>query len=85
MDLHRLEELAYKSGLDPVIVAICLWMYRQCRHITFGQWATRGRFALLGLPAGCAFALLMVKVYMMGESGFVCGYFPRYAFLFLRG
>ena len=74
--------MAYRSGLDPVIVSVCLWMYRQCRHITFGQWATRGRYALLGLPAGCAFALLMVKVYMMAEGDAFATAFPDVRFYF---
>ena len=64
IDLDRLKERAIRWGVNPVIVKVCINLYKCARVVTQGRRVRhRWAWAVSGVPAGCGLADLWIQVY----------------------
>ena len=56
------------AGVEPAVIKVCIFAYKCGRHLPLGGMITRALFAVCGMPAGCPWATMWVKVIMIRET-----------------
>jgi len=65
------------TGVEPAVIKVCSFAYKCGRHLSLGGLITRALFAVCGMPAGCPWATMWVKVIMIRETDKLVMKHPR--------